>query len=266
MRHAFKTNHKVKGILRATVFLLFMFAVWQVGILLASSPPYVDFTTATYLSQTNWDGGVGTNTSSQYTSITNLTVSTTGQISGTTTPLVWYDNAWAYRRQITIDSSLVSSTESDFPVLITEDNFDASFFSNILSSGQDIVFTSSDGTTVLDREIASVSTTAQTLQAWVRIPSLSSSTDTNIYVYYGNPAASLSNSTTVWTANSFRGVWHLESTASASDSTGNGNAGTTFGTTASSSAQVGAGITFNGSETTSVLLTIIHLISLGLFP
>jgi hypothetical protein len=69
--------------------------------------------------------------------------------------------------------------------------------------------------------------------AWVRIPYISGSVDTDIYMYYGNDtAADQSNPTGVWDT-TFKGVWHLnESVVDENitvgihtDSTSNGNDG-----------------------------------------
>ncbi len=158
--------------------------------------------------QTDWSSGVGTNTSNQYQSATTAYTTTTGQFEAATTT-GWYDTAWLYRRKITIDSTQVSSTQSNFPVLVTEDNFDSHFFSNVNTNGTDLVFTSSDGTTVLNREVVSVSTTASTMQAWVNVPSVSSAADTDIYVYYGNASANVSNNASTWSS-AYAAVWHFE--------------------------------------------------------
>ena len=68
-----------------------------------------------------------------------------------------------------------------------------------------------------------------TIDMWVKIPSLSSSSDTDIYLYYGNPSASSQATTTgVWDSN-YKGVWHLAedpNAVGANDSTSNNNDGT----------------------------------------
>ncbi|HDO25293.1 MAG TPA: DUF2341 domain-containing protein, partial [Nitrospirae bacterium] len=82
---------------------------------------------------------------------------------------------------------MAPSDQSDFPVLIKITNQNDPVFANAQSNGDDILFTSSDGTTRLDHEIEYYSSSAtKELDAWVRIPSLSSSSDTVIYMYYSN--------------------------------------------------------------------------------
>ena len=123
----------------------------------------------------------------------------------------WYNNSWTYRKKITIDKTKVPNTnQTNFPVLVS-----LTGLSNINASGTDIRFTSSNGTTELAREIESYSN--GTLVAWVKVPTLSTSVNTEIFMYYGNtsatePAASATyGSRSVW-SNSYAGVWHLKET------------------------------------------------------
>ena len=60
--------------------------------------------------------------------------------------------------------------------------------------------------------------------AWVRVPSLSSAADTQIYAYYGNvAAANQQNVAGVWDANTMA-VYHLGEAASPyADSSSNAN-------------------------------------------
>lgn len=137
----------------------------------------------------------------------------------------WRDSAWAFRKKITIDHTKVPNTDqTNFPILINIRDFDVK--ANAQASGNDIMFTSSDGTTKLDHEIEKYTNTTGELVAWVRIPTLSHTTDNVIYMYYGNSAAAdQSNKTGVWDSN-YKGVWHLSESSTSGqrlDSTGNAN-------------------------------------------
>jgi len=119
----------------------------------------------------------------------------------------WYDSAWLHRKKVTIDSSQVLSTETDFVVLAT--TTDTDLRDDARSDGFDILFTASDGTTKLDYERESFDNTTGDLVAWIETD-VSSSVDTEIYIYYGNASASTDNSssTAVWDSG-YIGVWHL---------------------------------------------------------
>jgi predicted RNA-binding Zn-ribbon protein involved in translation (DUF1610 family) len=137
--------------------------------------------------------------------------------------------SWSYRKPITINSSKVNSDLSDFPVLINITDSDLS--SKAQSDGYDIVFTSSNNRIKLDHEIENYASGTGELVTWVRIPSLSSSTDTVIYMYYGNNDISspTHNPTGVWDIN-FTMVQHLnESSGIHYDSTSNNNDGSPQG-------------------------------------
>jgi hypothetical protein len=159
----------------------------------------------------------------------------------------WYNTSWNYRKAITIDASKVGSgTHTDFPVLI--DITDAQLAAHALSTGNDILFTASDGTTKISHEIESYTSASGDLTAWVEVPSLSSSTNTVIYMYYGNSSASnQQNVTGTWDAN-FRGVYHLN--GSFLDATSYSNDGANTSTT-SASGKISNGRSFyaaNGAD------------------
>jgi hypothetical protein len=117
------------------------------------------------------------------------------------------------------------------------------------ASGFDIIFTSdAAGTQKLDHEIESYSASTGQFIAWVRIPALSHTSNTVIYLFYGNSSVNSSqeNRTGVWDGN-FKGVWHLPngSTLALNDSTSSGNNPTNNGVTAAGG-QIGGGGSFSG--------------------
>jgi len=99
----------------------------------------------------------------------------------------WYDTDWQLRKQITINSAQVTSSLTDFPVLISVTDTD---LSAARTDGNDILFTAGDGVTQLSHEIESWDDASGNLVAWVKVPSLSSVSDTDIYIYYDNGVAS----------------------------------------------------------------------------
>jgi hypothetical protein len=129
----------------------------------------------------------------------------------------WYGSCWQYRKKLTLNAGLVQADMTDFPVLISFTG-DSDLAAGAQSDFDDILFTSSNGTTKLDHEIEDFDNANGDIVAWVKIPFLSSSTDTDIYMYYGcGTAENQENPPEVW-SNGFAGVWHL-----AEEQSGTGN-------------------------------------------
>lgn len=99
----------------------------------------------------------------------------------------WYNSNWLYRMPVTVDSSKVTSgPHTSFPVVL-EKTADAGFASKAGANLEDVLFTLDDGTTKLDHEWQVNKSNGEFI-AWIRIPSLPSTVDTTIYMYYGGPA------------------------------------------------------------------------------
>jgi len=160
----------------------------------------------------------------------------------------WYGQ---YKKEITIDHSKVSDDLTSFPVLI--DITDSDLQSKAQSDGDDIVFTSDNGITQLDHEIEAYDSSTGHLVVWVRVPSLSSTSDTILYMYYGNPSASnQENPTGVWDAH-YVMVQHLEeASGTLHDSTSHDNDGTNTGAVFTSSGRRDGAYAFNGNDHISV--------------
>ncbi|UCE36269.1 MAG: DUF2341 domain-containing protein [Thermoplasmata archaeon] len=159
---------------------------------------------------------------------------------------------WLYKKNITINSSQVDSDLTNFPVLISITDSDLSSKANI--EGNDIYFTKSDGSTRLNHEVESYDSSSGELVAWVNVTSLSSTSDTYIYMHYGKPNCyPVSNPEDVWDS-SYVGVWHLsEPSGTHYDSTDNDFTGTTYGHVSPYlDAKIGRGCEFNGSYNNSV--------------
>ena len=136
----------------------------------------------------------------------------------------WPFPGWQYRKQITIDHTQVADDLTSFPVLV--DITDNDVRTKAQASGNDVFFTDSTGQNKIAHEIENYNSTTGRLVAWVNVPALSTSTDTMIYMYYGNNAASSQqNRIAVWDSN-FLAVHHLEEkSGNAIDSTSNNKNG-----------------------------------------
>lgn len=140
----------------------------------------------------------------------------------------WYNLSWSARQSIVINSSQVPTTVADFPVYVNLANLSDAFFSTVTASGTDVRVTTSDGITEVPLELVAINTGAKTGELHFKAPSVSSTTNTTFYIYYGNSGASAyaSSSTfgsnNVWT-NSYEAVYHLQTSPASAmiDSTRN---------------------------------------------
>ncbi|MFQ6055248.1 MAG: DUF2341 domain-containing protein [Methanosarcinales archaeon] len=96
-------------------------------------------------------------------------------------------SGWNYRRPVTVTEQSGSDL-SNYQVLIELDstNFD---FTKAQTNGEDIRFTIDDAETLIDHWIENWDSVGETAKVWVEVPTLTASTDTTIYMYYGNISA-----------------------------------------------------------------------------
>ncbi len=169
-------------------------------------------------------------------------------------------SGYAYYRTITIDHTKVPNTDQlNFPVLISGTYPYLATTSNggnvSSANGYDILFAAdAGGTTPLAFEQESYSPITGAVTYWVQVPTLSHTTDTVIYLFYGNPAVTTdqSNKTGVWDSN-YQAVWHMNDNAAnttVKDSTSNGYNGTAVANTSgkSTTGEIGHGLSFNGTS------------------
>ena len=169
----------------------------------------------------------------------------------------WYSSSWSYRRQVTLQSSQIATTTSAFPVLATTTLADLRTTTNGgkvgNDNGYDIVFTDTDGETVLNYEREKYASTTGEIAYWIKTD-ISSTTDKVIYMYYGSSTSSDQATTTgVWDDN-YVMVQHMHHDwdASAVDSTKYDNDGTNnnfySATSSVSTGQVDGAIDFDGGD------------------
>ena len=165
-------------------------------------------------------------------------------------------SGYGYQRAIVIDHNQVPSTDQvNFPFLFNTTDPAFATIANgghvTSSTGNDIIFSAdSKGLTQLDYELEEYNPVTGQIIAWIRLPVLSHSTDTVLYVFYGNASitASQQNPTGVWDSN-YMGVWHVANNGgqlSLVDSTSNGNNATNNGAT-STAGQIDGGMQTDGS-------------------
>ena len=97
----------------------------------------------------------------------------------------WYHLAWHWRKPLTISNS--GGALSDYQVKVTINTQELISAGKMQPDGDDIRFTTSDGTTETPYWIESgINTTATII--WVRVPSIPNG-DSTIYIYYKNDSA-----------------------------------------------------------------------------
>lgn len=146
-----------------------------------------------------------------------------------------------------------TSDLTNFPVLISltsavfADTLNGGFVNN--SSGFDIVFTTDDGSTIMSHQIETYTATTGELEFWVRFPTLSPTTDTEFYIYFGKPGINSDpSSTNVWDSN-YKMVLHLDDEdppGTFPDASGEGTDATDNGTILTTG-QIGGAVDFNGT-------------------
>ncbi len=118
-----------------------------------------------------------------------------------------------YRKRLVVDHTRVlNRDQANFPVLISLTDADLKATTHgghaATDEGEDFFFTLPDGETRLAHEIAAYDSDAGRLKAWVRVPELSCSEDTVLYLCYGNLEAEQDGGE-VWDAH-YRMVMHLD--------------------------------------------------------
>ena len=168
--------------------------------------------------------------------------------------------AFNFRKKITIDHTKVAASLSDFPVLISGTYADLKSVGNggqvQNGSGYDIVFYSDSSlTTKLKFEVAYWNPATGQIIAWVKIPTLSNSVDTEIYVGVGNSAITTDQTekNNVWDSN-YAGVYHLadnQANTTVLDSKGSNNGTNASNNTSDRSVtgKIFKALSYNGSNT-----------------
>ena len=169
--------------------------------------------------------------------------------------MAWYNTDWQFRKKITIQSGKVDANLTDFPVYLDLSELGADFFNSVKNGGGDIRITKTDEVTEVPREVVSCDTGTDTGEVhFLADGTLSGSSPTDFYIYYGNAAASdyaidaTFGAENVWNSN-YKGVWHLEeASGNLVDSTSNDNDLTANGTPLyGQTGQIEDAIDFDGS-------------------
>ena len=151
----------------------------------------------------------------------------------------WLSGGWDQRIKLTIDNTKVDAALSDFPVTIFFTSTQAEEIFTEFDADADYMkcaFTTSNGTTQLYAEKELFDDSAQKAIYHVKVTSVASGADTDIYYYYDNDhadnttyigAINTTAGATVWDSN-FKAVYHMvdATTSTVVDSTSNNHDGT----------------------------------------
>jgi hypothetical protein len=198
------------------------------------------------------EGGIGQDGSSSSGGLPDGSVAPDGGDGGTG-PIV-PQTGWKFRKKLSIVQSLIpiGATLDQFPIVVRLEDPDLRSTINggkLQAGGVDLAFFGDDGKATFAFEVESYNAEKGALIAWVKIPSLSRTTNTTFYLNIVNAdvKSSLANPTSVW-ANGYAGVWHMND-SNWLDST-SGTRGTPAGTDTqiTESGKIGLGGSFGANS------------------
>ncbi len=163
-------------------------------------------------------------------------------------------SSYGYQKVITIDHTNIGSNLTDYPLLIDAQDNDLKSTVNgghvQSSSGYDIAFYDKN-TNKLDHEIELYNETTGKYVAWVKIPTVSSSEDTKVFMVYGKSGVTTNPSTVATWNDDFLAVYHFSDDVSSTtfnESTANSSDGTAPAAITRITGKAGYGREFNGSS------------------
>lgn len=159
-----------------------------------------------------------------------------------------------YSKEVTINGSQVTGTHTDFPVMISFTDNDLRTTGNLgfveNDNGYDIAFYDSLNATWVDHQLEYYEATTGEAVIWIRVPSLSSGTDVELTMFYGNEGIEFDQSSTDTWKSSYQGVWHMGND-NYEDGTANGSDGVDQGAD-DADGIIGRGASFDGISNVKV--------------
>jgi biopolymer transport protein ExbB len=163
----------------------------------------------------------------------------------------WWNSDWSERKKITLDTSANGAAINDaigaMPVLIRlhSGNFK---FDKAKNDGGDIRFVAGDDNTPLKFHIEKFNNLLGEAFVWVNVPDIKPGTQTELYLYYGNPKANAADDPKGTYDSAQTLVYHFEEQGTAArDATVWGNNAQTAGL-ASDGSLIGGGLRLDGQH------------------
>lgn len=120
----------------------------------------------------------------------------------------WYEaDPWTRRIPLTIGSGQTGSDLTDFPVFVALTDPDLA--ASAQADGSDLRFVAADGVTPLAHEIETWDAVAGSLEAWVRLPLVSSGSSTSFWLVYGSADAPAQQDVRASWPEEIMSAWHL---------------------------------------------------------
>jgi hypothetical protein len=169
----------------------------------------------------------------------------------------WFHSGYAYRISVTIDAAQIASTLTNYPLYIDLDDMPDSFHAAVQTDGDDIRASDELHLAARSVELVRIDTTAKTGELHILVPSVSSSANTLMHVYYGHASATaFATPEDVWAG--YMGVWHMDASGELAQPSSTGNAlldadPVSLASGASIAGKLGNCITYDGGSDWSVV-------------
>jgi biopolymer transport protein ExbB len=166
----------------------------------------------------------------------------------------WWNDDWAFRKQIMLDlaptGADIPGSPVDVPLLVRLHAGNFSYFGDAQPDGDDFRFVAADDTTPLKYHIERFDAVNQMVLVWVRVPRLTGGTDSDfIYLYYGNPDVTAGDDRGgTYDVNQVVTYHFSDVNGIASDATAYGNQPAQFTAELTPASLIGGGARFDGAS------------------
>jgi len=123
-------------------------------------------------------------------------------------------SGWSYRQKVTLQTTSIdfnNDITNDHVIPVYVDSSNTDFWAGVDSTGKDVRFTKSDGTTTVNYHFELFDYTGEEMLAWFRAEdTFTTSSNVDYYMYYGNTSASDDQNKSGTYPSTYVAVWHLD--------------------------------------------------------